>query len=36
MKNSKKVKVELTKFEYISFTGIAVLLITVLAGFIAR
>lgn len=36
MKNSKATKTEFTRFEYISFTGIAVLLLTVVAGFIAR
>lgn len=33
---SKNVKTEMTKFEYFSFAGIAVLLLTVLVGFIAR
>jgi len=32
----KNVKTELTKFEYFSFVGIGVLLLTVLVGFIAR
>lgn len=37
MKTTKKVtKVELSKFEYLSFAGIALLLVTVIVGFIAR
>lgn len=35
MKNHKT-KIELSKFEYISFAGIAVLILAVLVGFIAR
>lgn len=29
-------KVEYTKFEYVSFAGIGILLLTILVGFIAR
>ncbi len=32
----KTAKVEFSKFEYISFAGIAMLLLTIVAGFIVR
>lgn len=33
---TKSIKTELSKFEYISFAGIAVLLVTVAVGFIIK
>lgn len=36
MKNSKNTNTQLSKFEYIGFTSVGVLLVMVIVGFIVR